>query len=140
MLEIIRTKDLMSSAELTLDNMKPYYEMYEVDWGLSDVYRATAELSNFDIIRQGERIGVLRLSFDNQRCQLRDIQIASEHQSKGYGRQVILMVIEITKERRLQHTELKVFKRSPAYKLYRNMGFQTDKEDDRFYYMSIAVD
>lgn len=139
MLNIVETQDLKSAAHFTLDNMKPYYEMYGVDWDLDDIYDATKGLSNFDLQAHGDHIGVLRLSFENGRCQLRDIQVSTKHQNKGYGAAIIAQVFEIARERKTNFIELKVFKRSPAHRLYRRVGFKVDNEDDRFYYMSVAV-
>ncbi len=139
MLEIVDTKDLKSAAQFTFDNMKQYYEMYEVDWGVEDVYQASKDLSNFDILANGQYIGVLRLSFEGERCQLRDIQVGADHQSKGYGAQVISTVKKIALQRNLKFIELKVFQRSPAHKLYSRIGFTIDSEDERFYYMSLPV-
>ena len=139
MIEIVKTKDLKSSAQFTFRNMKPYYEMYGVDWTVEDVYQAIKDLSNYDICRNGEQIGVLRLSFDQERCQLRDIQIEAAHQSKGYGAQVISIVRDIAQQRSLKFIDLKVFQKSPAHKLYRRVGFKVESEDERFYYMSLLV-
>jgi len=139
MLEVVETKDLKSAAQFTFDNMKQYYEMYGVDWVVEDVYQATKDLSNFDILANGQRIGVLRLSFERERCQLRDIQVGAAHQSKGYGAQVISTVKDIAQQRNLKFIDLKVFQRSPAHKLYSRIGFTVDSEDDRFYYMSLFI-
>ncbi|WP_153915814.1 GNAT family N-acetyltransferase [Shewanella sp. TC10] len=139
MIEIVETQDLKSSAQFTFDNMKSYYEIYGVDWGTEDVYQATKGLSNFDILSNGQRIGVLRLSFERERCQLRDIQVGAAHQSKGYGAQVISRVKDIAQQRTLNAIELKVFQRSPAHKLYSRNGFTVDSKDERFYYMSLSV-
>jgi GNAT superfamily N-acetyltransferase len=139
MLEIVETRDLESAAQFTFDNMKPYYEMYGVDWGVEDVYDATKDLLNFDILNNHQRIGVLRLSFDGERCQLRDIQIETVNQNKGYGAQVISMVKNIAQQRNLKFIVLKVFQRSPAHKLYSRIGFKVDGKDERFYYMSLFV-
>ena len=139
MIEIVETNDLKSAAQFTYDNMKPYYEIYEVDWGTEDIYQATKDLLNFDILANGERIGVLRLSFEGARCQLRDIQIGTAHQSKGYGAKVISAAKGIVQQKNLKFIDLKVFQRSPAHKLYSRLGFKVDNEDDRFYYMSLLV-
>ena len=139
MLEIVKTKALKAAAQFTFDNMKPYYQMYGVDWEVEDVYQATQDLCNFDILASGQPIGVLRLSFERELCQLRDIQIGAAHQSKGYGAQVISIVKDLARKRHLKSIELKVFQRSPAHKLYRRIGFTIDSEDDRFYYMSLSV-
>ncbi|GGA69662.1 hypothetical protein GCM10011369_09140 [Neiella marina] len=135
MLELVEAQDLTAAAQFTLDNMAPYYAMYGVDWELNDVYQATKDLVNFNIVFNGQHIGVVRLSFEGDCCQLRDIQIGAAHQSKGFGAQVIAIVMAMAERRRLAAVELKVFQRSPAHKLYSRVGFRVVNKDDRFYYM-----
>ena len=139
MLEIVATEDLKAAAHFTFNNMKPYYEMYAVDWDVENIYQATKGLKNFDIMCKGQLIGVVRLSFDEGRCQLRDIQIAAIFQNKGYGALVIAKVVDIARQHSVKFIDLKVFQRSPAFKLYSRIGFAVDREDDRFYYMSLRV-
>lgn len=139
MLEIVATEDLKAAAQFTFNNMKPYYEMYAVDWDEEDIYQATKNLKNFDILCKGEHIGVVRLSFEEGRCQLRDIQIAATYQNKGYGAHVIAKVVDVARQQSVKFIDLKVFQRSPAFKLYSRIGFAVDRKDDRFYYMSFQV-
>ena len=137
--QFIKTEDLDSSAQLTLANMQVYYDMYDVDWGISDVRIAISNLNNYDVVLDGEVIGAIRLAYDADRCHLRDIQIKAVHQSKGYGALVIAKVVELAKEKQLSYVDLRVFKRSPAYRLYDRLGFVVESEDDKFYQMSLAV-
>jgi GNAT superfamily N-acetyltransferase len=139
MLEIVATEDLKAAAHFTFNNMKPYYEMYAVDWDVEGVYQATKNLKNFDILCKGEHIGVVRLSFEEGRCQLRDIQIATAYQNKGYGAHIIAKVVDMARQQSVKFIDLKVFQRSPAFKLYSRIGFAVDRKDDRFYYMSLQV-
>lgn len=137
--QFIKTKDLDSSAQLTLANMQVYYDMYDVDWVISDVRIAISNLDNYDVVLDGEVIGAIRLAYDAVRCHLRDIQIKATHQGKGYGALVIAKVVELAKEKQLSYVDLKVFKRSPAYRLYERLDFVVEGEDDKFYQMRLAV-
>ena len=137
--QFIKTKDLDSSAQLTLANMQVYYDMYDVDWVISDVRIAISNLDNYDVVLDGEVIGAIRLAYEADRCLLRDIQIKAVHQSKGYGALVIAKVVELAKEKQLSYVDLRVFKRSPAYRLYDRLGFVVESEDDKFYQMTLAV-
>lgn len=139
MLEIVATKDLKAAAHFTFNNMKPYYEMYAVDWNVEDIYQATQGLKNFDILCKGQHIGVVRLSFEEGRCQLRDIQIAAAYQNKGYGAHIIAKVVDMARQQNVPFIDLKVFQQSPTFKLYSRIGFTVDRGDDRFYYMSLQV-
>jgi len=68
-------KNLSSAAELTLANMRSYYEQYSVEWDSVQIEKMTRELMNFDILFEGEPVGVIRLSFDDDGCHLRDLQV-----------------------------------------------------------------
>ena len=139
MLTLVESQDLKTAARFTLDNMQTYYDMYDVDWGVEEVYEATKGLMNFDVLSDGKPVGVLRLSFDDERCQLRDIQISESNQGKGYGAEIISKVVEMTREKGLDFIDLKVFQRSPAHRLYSRVGFNIVSEDDRFYYMTLSL-
>lgn len=129
------TEDLANAAYLTLSNMRPYYEYYSVDWDASQIERMTQELVNWDILLNGKTVGVLRLSFDKQNCDLRDLQIDQQHQNLGIGSQAIIETKRLAKESNANQLRLKVFKNSPAVKLYQRQGFDLSSEDERFYYM-----
>ncbi|GAB2901655.1 GNAT family N-acetyltransferase [Microbulbifer echini] len=139
MIQFIKTKDLDKSAKLTLANMQEYYGMYGVDWTLSDVRSAIENLENYDVVNDDGVFGIVRLSFENNRCQLRDIQIVSNQQNNGLGALVISKVTELARQKNLGFIDLRVFKRSPAYRLYGRLGFFTENEDDKFYQMTLTV-
>lgn len=139
MIQFIKTKDLDKSAKLTLANMQEYYDMYGVDWTLSDVRSVIENLENYDVVNADEIFGVVRLSFENNRCQLRDIQVVSNQQNKGLGALVISKVTELARQKQLEFIDLRVFKHSPAYRLYGRLGFVIESEDDKFYQMTLTV-
>ncbi|USD22505.1 GNAT family N-acetyltransferase [Microbulbifer variabilis] len=139
MIQFIKTKDLDKSAKLTLANMQEYYDMYGVDWTLSDVRSAIENLENYDVVNDDGVFGIVRLSFENNRCQLRDIQVVSNQQNKGLGALVISKVTELARQKNLGFIDLRVFKRSPAYRLYGRLGFVIENEDDKFYQMTLTV-
>ncbi len=113
--------------------------MYGVDWTLSDVCSAIENLENYDVVNDDGVFGIVRLSFENNRCQLRDIQVLSNQQNKGLGALVISKVTELARQKQLEFIDLRVFKRSPAYRLYGRLGFVTESEDDKFYQMTLTV-
>ncbi|MEQ3697148.1 MAG: GNAT family N-acetyltransferase [Pseudomonadales bacterium] len=138
-IQLVNCRDLEASAQLTLDNMQPYYQMYGVDWGVQQISSAIAELMNYDILYDGKVIGALRLSFADNECQLRDIQIAETHKGRGAGGRVIAMVQDLAAQNQVHRIVLKVFQCSPAAQLYPRHGFTKTGEDERFFYMSATV-
>lgn len=132
-------QNLDTAAQLSYINMKPYYEHYKVDWDKSKILQMTETLENFDVIHQEQVVGFLRLSFDEQGCQLRDLQIYSEMQNKGLGSAVLEACYSLAQARGARSVWLKVFQKSPAFRLYKRHGFEIHKEDDRLYYMKRAL-
>lgn len=133
------TKDLATAAHFTLSNMRPYYEQYSVDWDEAQIQKMTQELLNFDILFEGVLVGVMRLSFDNETCWLRDLQVAQSYQNRGIGTLALAEAERLAQERSSHMVKLRVFKNSPAVHLYQRQGFAFTSEDDRFYYMSRAI-
>lgn len=132
-------KDLATAAGFTLTNMRPYYEQYSVDWDEAQIEKMTQELVNFDILFQEQLVGVIRLSFDNEGCYLRDLQVDQRYQNKGIGSHALAEAERLAKEYCSHTLKLRVFKNSPAVHLYQRQGFGLTSEDERFYYMSRPV-
>lgn len=134
-----RTKNLREAAILTFDNMRSYYEQYNVAWDSSVIESKTIDLENYDIIADSKVVGVFRLQYKNDCCYLRDIQIKPSHQNLGIGQMVLNEVKRLTKEAQLNTVQLRVFKISPAVELYRRNGFELKDEDDRFFNLAADV-
>ncbi|MCH8492163.1 MAG: GNAT family N-acetyltransferase [Idiomarina sp.] len=132
-------KDLARAASFTLTNMRPYYEQYSVDWDEAQIENMTKELANFDILFEGQLVGVIRLSFDNEECYLRDLQVVQSYQNRGIGSFALAEAERLTKEHGFSTLKLRVFKNSPAVHLYKRKGFGIINEDERLYYMSLTV-
>lgn len=129
------TDDLAFSAEITYQNMSPYYEQYGVEWQQQQIVEQVKRLDNWDIVVEGKIIGTFRLAFEADSCYLRDLQVSSSYQNKGVGSAVLKEVERLTLQSDIQKVKLRVFKISPAFHLYRRSGFVVVKEDDRFFYM-----
>ena len=130
-----RCQDLSHSANITYNNMQPYYAHHNVDWDQANILQLIAELDNWDIISNGEVIGAIRLAFDSEGCYLRDLQVSTEHQNQGIGAQAIQEAKRLALNAGANTLRLRVMKISPAYHLYARNGFVTSHEDERFYYM-----
>jgi ribosomal protein S18 acetylase RimI-like enzyme len=69
---------------------------------------------------------------ENGHAGIFDIFIAEEHRNKGYGRQLMLNILGIAKERGAKKAYLQVMNDNlPALRLYENLGF---KEEYRYWY------
>lgn len=131
--------NLSKSAEITYDNMRTYYAHYSVDWQQHQILEQIVSLDNWDIISDGELVGALRLSFDNDGCYLRDLQISALFQNKGIGAAALAESVQLAQKSGAKKLRLRVFKISPAYHLYKRKGFTVVSEDERFYYMEQEI-
>ncbi len=119
--------------------MRSYYEHYSVDWNQSTVEELIASLKNWDILFNGTIVGAIRLAFDNSGCYVRDLQVSESYQNKGIGAAALKECERIAIHEGASQLRLRVFKISPAYRLYERNGFVVDKEEERFYYMSRQI-
>ena len=119
--------------------MRKYYEHFSVDWNKSAILEQIMGLDNWDIIQGGKMVGALRLSIDVKECWLRDLQVEKQFQNLGVG----TYALEEAKVKAIQAgaelIKLRVFKMSPAHKLYKRVGFQVNEEDEKFYYMDKKI-
>ncbi|MCU7553203.1 GNAT family N-acetyltransferase [Alteromonas sp. ASW11-19] len=129
------TADEIAAAELTFANMQSYYQRYSVSWDAGQIAAMTAGLNNLDIISDGQRVGVVRLSFEDSVCHLRDLQIKPAFQNTGLGTQTLHAISQLALTANSSELKLKVFQSSPAAALYLRNGFVTERQDDRFFYM-----
>lgn len=136
MISYQQTKDLSASAKMTFLNMRSYYEQYSVEWDCFKIEEQIRDLTNFDILLNGEIVGAIRLVFDDNSCYIRDLQVSEQHQGKGIGALAFAECERLAVESGVNRLKLRVFKISPAYRLYERVGFVVVSADDRFYNMS----
>ena len=63
------------------------------------------------------RIGVIRFSYTSDTTLLRDLQILTEHQGRGFGSRCLDLVIEHANSQASEQLVLRVFSENPAIKL-----------------------
>jgi GNAT superfamily N-acetyltransferase len=131
--------DLSKSAGITYENMRSYYAHYSVDWQQSKILEQIVDIDNWDIVSDGELIGALRLSFDSDGCYLRDLQVSTLFQNKGIGAEALAESVRLAQKSGAKKLKLRVFKISPAHRLYKKKGFNVVSEDERFYYMEQEI-
>jgi len=131
--------DLSKSAEITYNNMRPYYEHYLVDWEQPKILEQIMSLDNWDILSDGEVVGAIRLSFDSNECYLRDLQVSEKFRNKGIGAAALSESTRLALASGVKKLKLRVFKISPAHHLYKRNGFKLVSEDEKFYYMEQAI-
>jgi GNAT superfamily N-acetyltransferase len=134
------TADLCASADITYKNMRSYYEHFSVDWELDKIREQIDDLENLDILYHDAVVGAIRLAFDPEGCYVRDLQVSEKYQNKGIGAAALAECERLAIEAGANQLRLRVFKISPAHRLYLRYGFEVDREEDRFFYMSRKID
>ena len=133
------TVDLYVSADITYKNMRSYYEHYSVNWEQPKIQEKISELENWDILYNAAVVGAIRLAFENNECYIRDLQVSEQFQNKGIGVAALAECERLAIKAGVTQLRLRVFKISPAYHLYKRAGFEVDKDEDRFFYMSRKI-
>ena len=138
-IRFLRSENLKRTANFTFENMRVYYEQFAPDWDASKVLEVISELENYDILYNGQVVGVMRLQFENECCVLRDLQVVTTVQNKGIGNAALQEAKRLTSNANLNKLKLRVLKISPAINLYERNGFIKQSEDERFFNMAAEV-
>jgi GNAT superfamily N-acetyltransferase len=67
------------------------------------------------------------------------VQVNAPFQNKGIGAHALAESLRLAKQSNAKKLSLKVFKISPAQRLYKREGFILVSEDERFYYMEKEI-
>ena len=119
--------------------MKKYYEVRRIQWNSEQFGKSWEEFENFDIYHESKLIGVLRFSYGNSNCYIRDLQIESNEQCKGIGKYCLNYVTRFAKDRGDKRIKLRVFSENPAIRLYSNHGFKKISESKGLIEMSLNI-
>ena len=136
MLSFKPCRDLQASAHITFANMQTYYAHFGVDWLVETIVEKIQPLENWDILLNGDVVGAMRMSYDDTTGLLCDLQVKSSHQNLGLGAAALAHAELLIRQRHLGGLRLRVFKISPAHRLYSRHGYSVDSDDERFYHMS----
>jgi GNAT superfamily N-acetyltransferase len=108
--------------------MAVYYASRNMDWDDAHFDRYWAVFENFEVFVDSVRQGVIRFSYDNNCCYIRDFQIEPDAQGKGVGVRCISFAVDHARQRQCHELRLKVYRENPAHRLYERCGFQLHRE------------
>lgn len=123
-IEFRKAKSKEYSSTLIQKNMKAYYVKNNITWDPVFFDRHWTILENVEVYFDSERVGILRFSFDDENCYIRDLQIEQLYQGRGIGSHCLHYAFDIAKARGDGFIRLKVFSDNPAITLYQRHGFQ----------------
>ena len=121
--KLVKGSDPKFAELITKTNMAPYYDTREIVWGHDQFLRSWDELDNYEVYVGDIRIGVVRFSYTSDTTFLRDLQILTEYQGRGFGSRCLDLVIKHANNQASTQLVLRVFSENPAIKLYQSKGF-----------------
>ncbi|ABC33146.1 Histone acetyltransferase HPA2/related acetyltransferase [Hahella chejuensis KCTC 2396] len=136
-----RESDDQSFAERVIrESMAEYFNKYEVEWTPERVSKYWGDHENYDIFYREEKVGVLRLAFDEEACIVRDMHVLPAYRNLGVGSQAIQRAFTAAWVRELPSVRLKTFVCNPSKNLYRRHGFALVDRKDNLILMEKKVD
>lgn len=129
---------------LKKQNFKKYIEKY-FDWNeeeRKEMYYNNLKnyMGEYNIIVVNNKdIGVFAVDESHEgESYISEISLIEEYQNKGIGTDILNKLLIKNKDKRLR-TKLKVFKNSPAKKLYERLGFLVYGETESHYQMGTRI-
>ena len=127
-LRLAEENDRAFCESLNRGNMSRYLADRAIAWDPDRFLRSWADFENLIIQLDGQDIGLLRLTPEQQGLGLRDLQVLPSHQNRGIGSWAVRQAKSIAASRGFQRLQLRVYEDNPAKRLYTRMGFQTERE------------
>lgn len=121
--KLVKGSDPKFAELITKTNMASYYQARDIAWSHDQFLRSWDELDNYEVYVGDNRIGVVRFSYTSETTFLRDLQILTEYQGRGFGSRCLDLVIEHANSQASTQLVLRVFSENPAIKLYQSKGF-----------------
>ena len=115
--------------ELFKENMK---EIIDKHWGWKeDIFKHNFRVNEIRIIKHDQvKIGYFQIQYKKELTFIKEMQITKEFQNKGIGTEILNIIKKEAQKENLSTLELRVFKDSPAKKLFEKFGFEQTKDLD----------
>jgi GNAT superfamily N-acetyltransferase len=133
------TEDLAFARELTRVNMRPYYAQYGLIWQPDAFDKEWAMRQTFVIQKAGKSIGFFGVTVEAGYLYVRDVQLIEPYRGEGIGTLVMQRIAESARNHGCTHARLKVFKSSPAIRLYLRQGYSVAGEEVALFWMECVV-
>jgi len=131
--------DKSFTAQLTRENMTPYYRQRNILWNQARFDQNWPRFNNYEVHIGEKPVGILRLSFADNICYIREIQLKREYQGAGIGSRVLDWVVKKAREYKLTAVRLSVYTNNPARRLYARKGFQVKQLYQDMYRMQYRL-
>ncbi|PRA21324.1 GNAT family N-acetyltransferase [Pseudomonas poae] len=136
-LRVATDRDRSFARTLTCQAMNCYYEHYGFIWSNDGFDTAWARRENCLICRDGEVIGFISLSRDDDALFIRELHLIEAFRGQGAGTWVLEQMVLKACALGLGLLRLTVFKTNPARNLYLRQGFNIVSEENCFWSMEL---
>jgi ribosomal protein S18 acetylase RimI-like enzyme len=131
--------DFAFCASLSRSNMAPYHSARGIAWDSGRFLATWAQFETSVLCADDVRAGLLALLLVDGALEIRDLQVASTHRSRGIGTWAIAQAKSEAASRGLEALRLRVYADNPARHLYARLGFQVDSTDGDVLHMSYRL-
>jgi GNAT superfamily N-acetyltransferase len=126
-MEFIESLNYEDSVREIKEQMISYYVENDLTWNDESKLEKYRECDLWDI-RDDEDLGFLMTHENNGEFYLAELHITAQHRGKGYGTQALKMASDHAASLGHEEIRIRVFKNSPAYRLYLRSGYNLEKE------------
>lgn len=127
--------DFSYCNSLIKENMGSYFEQYGISWE-ADRFRRQADEGILRICQIGEvRVGFFHLSEKDNQGYVNTIQVGRLYRNLGIGKKMLKQIEALFSTRNYSLIRLKVYKESPAIRLYESMGYAIESAQATQYLM-----
>lgn len=131
--------DKRFSEQLTRDNMAPYYRQQNILWNRQRFDHNWNHYQNYEVHLDDKAIGILRISFAESICYIREIQLLPAYQGSGIGSKLLDWVLDRSRQKQLESVRLSVYTNNPARRLYSRKGFTVKQIHQGMYRMQYQL-
>lgn len=131
--------DRYFSQQLTRDNMASYYKQRNILWNQQRFDENWPRYKNYEVHLEGKAIGILRISFAERICYIREIQLLPAYQGSGIGSKLLDWVLDRSRQKQLEAVRLSVYTNNPARRLYSRKGFTVKQQYQGMYRMQYRL-
>ncbi|PID66107.1 MAG: hypothetical protein CR975_04630 [Gammaproteobacteria bacterium] len=111
------------TEQLTRENMQDYYTARGLVWDADAFLNRLKTYENFQVFRGKTQIGSFSLSFFEDLCLIRDLQIQHSVQGQGIGTTCLEYIQDYARANGYNAIGLRVFAENPAGVWYQCYGF-----------------
>lgn len=111
------------TEQLTHKNMQAYYIARGLLWDAERFINTLKSYENFQVFQADNQVGTFSLSFFEELCLIRDLQIQKNAQGQGVGTTCLKYIQNYAMSQGCAGLGLRVFTENPAKAWYQRHGF-----------------